>query len=647
MIHNEVKMMIDIAKKQRKEYVDWLRLRKKANGQKYSENTVASYASSLSSAPAKLEGIKIETTNMYEIISVEEFANVKDIIENAKNFEEVNAKSGNKAFQYSLQYYEEFLRQQKEGDSLSTHVQPSGKINSIGSSANSIDKINGNMISKNTILYGPPGTGKTYQTVSYSVAIIENKSLEMIQQEIKTNGYENILARYHKYKSKGQIEFTTFHQSYGYEEFIEGIKPVIEAENVDEDSSNVLYEIKSGVFKQFCEEAQTPIIQESNEYGIRKDPTIWKISLKGSKENPIKRDCFNNDRIRIGWDEYGEIISEKTDFSIAGGRNILLRFIEEMMIGDIVLVLYDERTIDAVGVITGEYKWIDNLIEYKRCREVKWLSKDIREDIYELNGDKKLTLGAVYRLNRITLSDVQHILKKHNSTFNKVIKENKNNYVFIIDEINRGNISKIFGELITLIEETKRIGQVEGIKLRLPYTQAEFGVPNNVYILATMNTADRSIARLDTALRRRFEFAEIMPNPQLLQGVTIQGIDLMAMLTKMNQRIEVLYDREHTIGHAYFMSLTSSSSLNNLAQIFKDSIIPLLQEYFYEDYKLIHLVLGDNNKDKEEQFIRAKQIDVTGLFGQVIDVDFDNEEVYEINELAFGNINAYQKIYSV
>ncbi|BAU26903.1 5-methylcytosine-specific restriction protein B [Aneurinibacillus soli] len=624
--------MIDTAKKQRKEYTEWLRQRKKSNGENYSENTVNSYASSLSSAPGKLTGITLKTTNLYEITSVEKFKKIRTLIEGAENFEEVNINAGNKAFQYALQYYEEFLVQQEQEDPSNTSPTVETKISEVD---------------KNTILYGPPGTGKTYNTVAYAVAIIENTTLKTIQQEIDATGYESVLARYRTYKQNGQIAFTTFHQSYGYEEFIEGIKPKIETESTDQDGNNVSYEIKAGIFKQFCEKAQMPIIEDSNEYGIRKEPTIWKLSLGGARENSIKRDCLNHNRIRIGWDDYGENITKETDFSISGGENILSRFIEEMMIGDIVLVLYDEKTIDAIGVVTGEYEWLNHVEDYKRCRSVNWLAKDIRENIYELNGNKVMTLGAVYRLNRISLSDVLKILKKHNLSLSTAIKENVNNYVFIIDEINRGNISKIFGELITLIEPTKRIGQSEEIKLYLPYSQVEFGVPNNVYILATMNTADRSIARLDTALRRRFQFAEMMPNPQYLDDISIQGIDLSAMLTKMNRRIEVLYDREHAIGHAYFMSLTNNCSLDNLAHIFKNVIIPLLQEYFYEDYHLIQLVLGDNNKNRDEQFIHTKQIDVTELFGNTNKIDIDDEASYEINEQAFTNINAYRKIYSV
>ena len=216
--------------------------------------------------------------------------------------------------------------------------------------------------------------------------------------------------------------------------------------------------------------------------------------------------------------------------------------------------------------------------------------------------------------------------------------------VFIIDEINRGNISKIFGELITLIEDTKRLGESDRHSVKLPYSNEDFGVPDNVYIIGTMNTADRSIATLDTALRRRFDFEEMIPDSSLLNGVVIDGINIKEMLDKINERIEVLYDREHQIGHAYFMELKEKQSMEKLGSIFKYKIIPLLQEYFYEDYEKIRLILGDNKKEKQNQFIHKNNIG-SDLFGESDIVDYDDLVKYSINENAFLESNAYKKIY--
>lgn len=492
-------------------------------------------------------------------------------------------------------------------------------------------------VSKNTILYGPPGTGKTYCTVVYAVAIIENKLLE----DVKNENYGDVLERFNTYKANGLIEFTTFHQSYGYEEFIEGIKPVLDAET--DEQSDIKYTIEDGLFKAFCDKSLIPVAKKANrELGLNRSPTIWKVSLRSAGDNPTRTECLENGHIRIGWDEYGAEITENTDFSEHGGKNVLNNFISRMKIGDIVFSCYSSKTIDAIGVVTGEYEWCGEQYDdgLNRKRKVNWIVKGINEDIVDINGGSAMTSSAVYRLKNIALSDAMALIEKYLPQ----TADEKKNHVFIIDEINRGNISKIFGELITLIEPSKRLGQVEGIKAKLPYSRQLFGVPDNVYIIGTMNTADRSIAAIDTALRRRFRFREMMPDAEVLKGISVEDISVSDMLARMNKRIVVLYDREHTIGHAYFIPLRDNPTIEQLAEVFENSIVPLLQEYFYEDYEKIRLVLGDNNKEnKEEQFIVAAENDYEELFGSA-DVGFDDSVTYEINRAAFDNIEAYRSI---
>ena len=486
----------------------------------------------------------------------------------------------------------------------------------------------------NILLYGTPGTGKTYSTVLYAVSVIEEKALV----DIKEEDYSAVFCRYLKYKEDGLIAFTTFHQSFGYEEFIEGIRPVVSANENPDGVKDIEYEIRDGIFKEFCDKAGMPVgTGDDMDLGIGKYPNVWKVSLEGTGDNPTRTECMENDHIRIGWDEYGEVITDSIDYKEHGGRSILNAFYNLMQIGDIVFSCYSGKTIDAIGVVTGEVEWHDSYPHYNRLRAVKWLVKGINEDIVALNAGKTMTLSTVYKLS-VTVTDVMQILRKTNpALFTQKMKIP--NRVFIIDEINRGNISKIFGELITLIEPSKRIGAPEGQKARLPYSGQDFGVPDNVFIIGTMNTADRSIAMIDTALRRRFSFVEMQPDSSILRDVVVDGIDIAEMLDTINSRITVLLDREHTIGHSYLLPLKTDASVEKLAEIFENKIIPLLQEYFYDDYERIQLVLGDNQKGDDDsiQFI-VKKIDAVKLFGNA---DIDYPEFYEVNREAFKRIEAY------
>lgn len=332
----------------------------------------------------------------------------------------------------------------------------------------------------NQILYGPPGTGKTYTTINKALEILANYGeIEKIpdnrqkQKEI-----------FDTFVTKGQIEFVTFHQSYGYEEFVEGIKPDLDSQNTE--TSDVRYIIKDGIFKKLCQKA---------------------------------------------------------------------------------LENYQDSQIDSIK------------------------------------------------------------LKP---------------YILIIDEINRGNIAKILGELITLIEPSKRIGKSEGLQLTLPYSGESFGVPRNLCIIGTMNTADRSIALLDTALRRRFEFVEMMPDSEYLKDKKISDsgntIELGRLLESMNNRIEFLLDREHTIGHSYFMGV---ESIEDLREVFKNKIIPLLQEYFYDDYAKIIAVLNDNGMIKEKNKSQFSDL-FDGKFSEL-----DSEKVvYEIIKSSKWRAWQFEKIYN-
>ena len=470
---------------------------------------------------------------------------------------------------------------------------------------------------KNLILYGPPGTGKTYNSAIYAVAICDGKSVDELAD------YDAVMTRYNELKKAGRIAFTTFHQSYGYEEFIEGIKPI-----VDDEATDISYTIESGVFKKFCDVAETPENME-----IDYNAQVWFVRLNGVGKNDLKEECFKEGTIRFSWENIND--SYKKWFNM-------------MSPGDYVVSYNGANVnIDGIGIIEDREPFYDDQkSSFKWTRKVKWLVTDIVENIRELNGGKYLPNFEITKLNRVRISELLELVSKHGGYAGK---KNEKPYVFIIDEINRGNISKIFGELITLIESTKRAGMKEAASAILPYSGKTFSVPSNVYILGTMNTADRSIALMDTALRRRFQFIEMMPDSDVLREIhadKVEDLDIAAMLDKINERITFLYDREHTIGHAFFTELKDDASLERLQSIFEKSVIPLLQEYFYEDYQKIQLVLGDNAKsDDNLKFILDQKVVVKNIFkGNVEDVIDLPEKRYSINKVAFGNINSYKEI---
>lgn len=413
----------------------------------------------------------------------------------------------------------------------------------------------------NQILYGPPGTGKTYHAI--------DKALEILGENLESRDEKK--AKFDEYVKNGQIVFTTFHQSYGYEEFVEGIKPNIDSK--EGNSKDIEYKIKPGIFKEFCERALA-VKQKFNFVQIRDS------FLSHCRE---KKSIIYKDK---------EYKFEEPNNLIIGKLRIHINYIREV--------------IDQIGLSYGDLSdaEIDGYIRSK------------------INSDDSI------------ISHYKIIL---NYFYCKYINFS---FVFIIDEINRGNISKIFGELITLIEPSKRIGADEELKVTLPYSKEEFGVPKNVYILGTMNTADRSITSLDTALRRRFEFVEMMPDPSVLSD-NYKDVNLQELLKAINTRIEYLLDREKTIGHAFFIGV---KNLEDLKKVCQNKIIPLLQEYFYNDYALISAVLNDNGMiekcEKDDKYLqKIKNLD-----------NVDNEKIiYNIasfdNEI-WNDIKTYQAIYN-
>ncbi|SCW38328.1 McrB family protein [Mucilaginibacter sp. NFR10] len=489
----------------------------------------------------------------------------------------------------------------------------------------------------NQILFGPPGTGKTYHTM--------NKALEIVGINTASLDRNGIKAEYEKRVAAGQFVFTTFHQSMSYEDFIEGIKPNAETD----EGGQIRYKIEDGILKRLSRKAVA-------EY-YRQD-----ISNKKQNSTPI-------DRLQLydeAWDHLVKSVQENLDngktLELSSSSGKTLDAIKITAQGNILVKPRSENAEE----YTVSYTRTQKLFEaYPDLSVVKNIDKEFRQVIGGANAttywcvvdylnnwikqkqNTKAPIAEVIQVNEALVKFDNQIVKDN-------VKANVKPYVLIIDEINRGNVSKVFGELITLIEKDKRLGHEEAIEVTLPYSKEKFGVPANLYIIGTMNTADRSVEALDTALRRRFSFEEILPNPTLLSPAALywkllwdykdvswedenfitkeenllellganddlwkarkeiwddmekegrdekqisyfdsyifSGVSLQQILNTLNKRIEVLKDRDHQIGHAYFINVCN---LADLMAVFKDNIIPLLQEYFFGDYNKIQLVLGD------------------------------------------------------
>lgn len=437
---------------------------------------------------------------------------------------------------------------------------------------------------KNVVLYGAPGTGKTYDVPELAVRLCDPAFMAAEPSR------EEIVSRYNQLKTEKRIAFTTFHQSLDYEDWIEGLRPVVN------ENSQVTYEIESGLFKKLCEEAERPVVKDK-QVGIADNAVVWKVSLAGTGDNPVRSDCMENNHIRIGWDDYGPVISDETDWSVYNGegKQILDAYINKMKIGDIVMSCYSSQTIDAIGVVVGDYEFEDKFPNYKRVRRVNWLVKNINENIVEMNDGKTMTLGTVYRLNSITLDNVKSILEKYDTS--PKMEENDKAYVMVIDELNRGNVSKVFGELITLLEADKRKGRINAESVVLPYSKKGFHIPNNVYLIATMNTADRSLGSLDYAIRRRFAFIAEKPfglevegfNEELFELVSSlfvknfdeykeSGWDLTMKLEPADTLSDEYKPEDVWIGHSYFLMQDEEGEDNTSNRLLYE-IIPLLEEY--------------------------------------------------------------------
>lgn len=496
--------------------------------------------------------------------------------------------------------------------------------------------------SLNQILYGPPGTGKTYNTINQALSILAPDVLAQNSGD-DPDSRRRLKTEFDRFVSAERVRFVTFHQSFSYEDFVEGLRA-----DSDTETGQVKYSVESGVFKRICDDART---RPASDLGVRANPAIWKISIAGTGASPTKSYCLANGEARIGWGETGDLrgdFEQNPYYQALGGgdKGTLSYFAEQMVVGDILLCIHSAEQIGSIGVVTSDYRYEEQVPagvigDYQHVRSVRWLYRDINLSILPLNDERQFTLKTVYAMSRFTWADLLSYLQQQGVKPVEsvtVAGADSEPYVLIIDEINRGNVSRIFGELITLIEESKREGADEALSVKLPYSKKPFSVPKNVYLIGTMNTADRSLAGLDIALRRRFVFREMPPQPELLDGVMVEGVNIRRLLEVMNERIEALLDRDHCLGHAYFMPLKTDRSLARLELIFRNQILPLLQEYFFEDWQRIAWVLNDHRKADADCFVLKRKTDLAALFGDQV---AGRGEVWKVNEGALSRASSY------
>lgn len=471
----------------------------------------------------------------------------------------------------------------------------------------------------NRILYGPPGTGKTHHAVVAALEVLDPDFLA--QPGVDRTAVKQ---RFNQLADEGRIEFVTFHPSFSYEDFVEGIRP-------EPHGSSLVYQVEDGVFKRLCERALPRHVEGA---GGSLDPAgrrIWKMSLGvADTDDDIYRDCIDQQCVMIGYGsaDMSNCRSREDirDVFVRGGRPVALgdypvtaidMFARQMRKGDLVVVSEGNLKVRAIAEVVGDYAYLprDN-DTYAHRRQVRWLRRYEPGLPYDRLMENRFIQKTIYELREgsINLDKLRELLEE-----NEDGDEVGLSHVLIIDEINRGSVSRIFGDLITLIEKDKRKGMPESLQVCLPYSKKSFQVPDNVYLIGTMNTADRSLSGLDVALRRRFTFIEMAPDPTVLAGIEIDGLQLDVLLRTLNERIAALLDREHRLGHAYFIPLRDEPTFERMASIFQHQIVPLLQEYFFDDWERMRWVLNDHRKEDDAHcFILPSRTGNAALFGDSV-----------------------------
>lgn len=508
----------------------WMQKQTQKNKDKgYTNNTIEAYCGALATKAKNLQlpnSIHIQP-NLFLYNDFQEFQSICDIIRTAPNYKEIDKKAGNGAFSAGIQRYLEFLH-----DKNRASIQEDNKTMGNNELKKYTDILR---MKKNIILQGAPGTGKTYTTAALALSLID--------ENISYFNHDVVMEKYQEYVEKGQIAFITFHQSMDYEDFVEGLKPQL-VENSDGNTAGIAYRVEDGIFKRLCKQAikDSALVSMQDNFESVWGKLVDELDEKDFIEIPL---LSGKNTFRIELNEYGTGLATRT---------------------------YEDDSFQKDRWISGKSKFFSKEQLYNVYRGLPGTPARGHDNYRK----------AIIRYCKENLGLIEYALPLNNT------QSNTNPFILIIDEINRGNVSKIFGELITLLESDKRIGSMHPINVRLPYSKELFSVPPNIYLIGTMNTTDRSVGTIDYAVRRRFAFITLKSEKSAIEKfydnvssgtdavLKNKALELFSSVKRFieENKIEENFD-DLMPGHSYFMAKSDAE----LEQKFIYEVLPLLHEY--------------------------------------------------------------------